>query len=53
MSGSGSAVFARIGTVDTPMATSWLDTLPAELPTGWVGRMCRSLDCHPLVDWSG
>jgi 4-diphosphocytidyl-2-C-methyl-D-erythritol kinase len=53
MSGSGSAVFARVvenlGTDDSPLAT-W----PAEeIPPGWVGRMCRSLDHHPLVDWAG
>lgn len=47
MSGSGSAVFARAGAVASPMATSWPD-----LPAGWVGRMCRSLDQHPLVDWA-
>ena len=48
MTGSGSAVFARTGAVASPMATSWPD-----LPAGWVGRMCRSLDQHPLVDWAG
>ncbi|MCW5611396.1 MAG: 4-(cytidine 5'-diphospho)-2-C-methyl-D-erythritol kinase [Rubrivivax sp.] len=48
MTGSGSAVFSRVGMEASPMAT-----FPAEeLPTGWVGRMCRSLDRHPLVDWS-
>lgn len=48
MTGSGSAVFARNGTGDQPLAT-W----PTEdLPIGWVGRMCRSLDQHPLVDWA-
>ena len=52
MTGSGSAVFARVetnkGTANPPLAT-----LPAgELPPGWVGRMCRSLDAHPLVDWA-
>ncbi len=47
MTGSGSAVFARAGTGDQPVAT-----LPAEeLPSGWVGRMCRSLDRHPLAGW--
>ena len=48
MTGSGSAVFARNGMADAPVAT-W----PAEdlLPPGWVGRMCRSLDRHPLADW--
>ena len=50
MSGSGSAVFARNGMDDQPLVT-W----PAEdkLPPGWVGRMCRSLTQHPLLDWAG
>jgi 4-diphosphocytidyl-2-C-methyl-D-erythritol kinase len=49
MTGSGSAVFARNGSGDQPLVT-W----PAEaLPPGWVGRMCRSLDQHPLLDWTG
>jgi len=49
MTGSGSAVFARNGMHDQPLVT-W----PAEsLPPGWVGRMCRSLDQHPLRDWTG
>jgi 4-diphosphocytidyl-2-C-methyl-D-erythritol kinase len=49
MTGSGSAVFARSGTGDAPLAT-W----PSEeaLPAGWVGRMCRSLDRHPLESWA-
>lgn len=49
MSGSGSAVFARAGTGGQPMAT-WSEN---ELPLRWVGRMCRSLDHHPLVEWAG
>ena len=49
MTGSGSAVFARAGTGDQPVAT-----FPADaLAPGWVGRMCRSLDQHPLADWPG
>lgn len=52
MTGSGSAVFARVeddsGTAGRPLATE----LP-ELPEGWVGRMCRGLECHPLVGWAG
>ena len=49
MTGSGSAVFARNGMLDQPLVT-W----PAEtLPPGWVGRMCRSLDQHPLWGWAG
>ena len=47
MTGSGSAVFARAGTGDSPVAT-----LPVhELAPGWVGRMCRSLPHHPLREW--
>ncbi|GAB4398753.1 MAG: 4-(cytidine 5'-diphospho)-2-C-methyl-D-erythritol kinase [Rhodoferax sp.] len=41
MTGSGSAVFApsvqKIGFSD--------------LPAGWSGRFCSSLEAHPLVDW--
>jgi len=48
MSGSGSAVFARAGTGDQPMAT-WS---AQELPPRWVGRMCRSLAVHPLQGWA-
>jgi 4-diphosphocytidyl-2-C-methyl-D-erythritol kinase len=47
MTGSGSAVFARAGTGERPVAT-----LPVELPPGWVGRMCRSLEAHPLAGWA-
>ncbi len=45
MTGSGSAVFARAGTGDQPVATF------PDLPPGWVGRMCRSLAHHPLLGW--
>jgi 4-diphosphocytidyl-2-C-methyl-D-erythritol kinase len=49
MTGSGSAVFARAGTGDQPLAA-----FPTEaLPKGWVGRMCRSMARHPLADWAG
>jgi 4-diphosphocytidyl-2-C-methyl-D-erythritol kinase len=48
MTGSGSAVFARAGTGERPVAT-----LPVELPPGWVARMCRSLEAHPLAGWAG
>ena len=44
MTGSGSAVFA---TVDNAA-----QTLPA-LEAGWVGRICRSLEQHPLSGWAG
>ncbi len=51
MTGSGSAVFARTefaGKANLPLATKALD----ELPAAWVGRLCRSLDEHPLVGWA-
>jgi 4-diphosphocytidyl-2-C-methyl-D-erythritol kinase len=48
MTGSGSAVFAWAGTGVEPVATWPVD----ELPPGWVGRMCRSLDSHPLRGWA-
>ena len=46
MSGSGSAVFARAGTREQPVAR-----IPQNLPPGWVARMCRSLQQHPLAGW--
>ena len=71
MSGSGSAVFARIdrilGTGDQPPAPGGgaatlqrLSQSPSQNPSqalqqlqqGWVGRMCCSLDRHPLVGWA-
>jgi len=48
MTGSGSAVFARVGIEDQSLA-SW----PAQpLPGSWIARMCRSLDHHPLLGWA-
>ena len=47
MTGSGSAVFARAGADVEPMAA-----MPASLPARWVGRMCRSLEHHPLRGWA-
>lgn len=43
MTGSGSAVFAGAGTGVEPVTV-----LPVDLPPGWAGRMCRSLEQHPL-----
>lgn len=48
MTGSGSAVFARVGTGVPPEAT-WLEAMPS----GWVGRLCRGLPQHPLWGWTG
>ena len=47
MTGSGSAVFARAGAGVEPVAS-----MPANLAPGWISRMCRSLDPHPLVGWA-
>jgi 4-diphosphocytidyl-2-C-methyl-D-erythritol kinase len=51
MTGSGSAVFARIEMLDglsgPPMAAMLED-----IPSGWVGRICRSLERHPLAGWA-
>ena len=47
MTGSGSAVFARAGTQAQPSAF-----MPAHVAPGWVGRMCRSLEIHPLCGWA-
>ena len=47
MTGSGSAVFASAGTDEEPA-----EVFPADLPTGWTGKMCRSLAAHPLRGWA-
>ena len=47
MTGSGSAVFAFAGVGERPAAE-----LPQGLEAGWTGRMCRSLDEHPLYGWA-
>lgn len=58
MTGSGSAAFAGIGNEQGTGAPS-LATMPdgsnpfADLPEGWVGRLCRSLERHPLEDLDG
>jgi 4-diphosphocytidyl-2-C-methyl-D-erythritol kinase len=56
MTGSGSAVFARIdsdGKLDTERSES-AETLTSMSgwQAEWVGRVCRSLDQHPLAGWS-
>ena len=46
MSGSGSAVFARLGLGD---ASGSLAAIHEQ--SGWISRICRSLQRHPLYDW--
>jgi 4-diphosphocytidyl-2-C-methyl-D-erythritol kinase len=45
MTGSGSAVFARVDAKDA----SWPE---GDLPGGWTSRMCHSLAHHPLRAWA-
>lgn len=52
MTGSGSAVFARVEEVSGEVAALTATCL-AELPPGWVGRACRSMVQHPLKGWAG
>ncbi len=52
MTGSGSAVFARLKEMEKGTAAVPAATLPVDLPPGWVGRMCRSLEHHPLRGWA-
>ena len=63
MTGSGSAVFARVSekipagasarkSVNSGADERPIALMPADLPAGWVGRMCRSLKQHPLVGWT-
>ena len=48
MTGSGSAVFARVG-MEEPSLAAW----PVQpLPGPWIVRLCRSLDHHPLLGWA-
>lgn len=51
MTGSGSAVFSRIP-VDVGEKDGMAEALTKDLPSGWVGRICRSLDVHPLRGWA-
>jgi 4-diphosphocytidyl-2-C-methyl-D-erythritol kinase len=48
MTGSGSAVFARVDTEEPPLAAR----PSASLPGDWLARMCGSLDQHPLLGWA-
>jgi len=58
MTGSGAAVFSRLagdgkdGKDDQSLATL-LKRLSKEGPSGWTGRICRSLAQHPLAGWAG
>lgn len=49
MTGSGSAVFSTVKTTGTNDGSA--ATLP-EFPAKWIGRMCQSLEHHPLCGWA-
>ncbi len=56
MSGSGSAVFARIDRNSSELqgagGQSSVTDLAGNLPPGWVGRLCFGLARHPLSGWA-
>lgn len=53
MTGSGSAVFVGEQAEDAHfLATTGSEAVFASLPAGWVGRICRSLEAHPLRNWA-
>jgi 4-diphosphocytidyl-2-C-methyl-D-erythritol kinase len=52
MTGSGSAVFSKVGSVDATLAT-WPSGTSQQVPDGWVAKLCRSLPEHPLRAWAG
>jgi 4-diphosphocytidyl-2-C-methyl-D-erythritol kinase len=52
MTGSGSAVFARVPEADVGGKDGIAGAFLKDLPSGWLGRMCRSLDVHPLCGWA-
>lgn len=55
MTGSGSAVFARVDAAaaqEDGRSLQSMATMLAELPPAWIGRMCRSLNRHPLQGWA-
>jgi 4-diphosphocytidyl-2-C-methyl-D-erythritol kinase len=54
MTGSGAAVFARLaGEGKDGKDDQSLATLLKARPSGWTGRICRSLAQHPLAGWAG
>jgi 4-diphosphocytidyl-2-C-methyl-D-erythritol kinase len=51
MTGSGSAVFSRVG-ADEPSQATDVAAGFENLPPHWVARMCCSLAIHPLAGWA-
>ncbi|MFT7723041.1 MAG: 4-(cytidine 5'-diphospho)-2-C-methyl-D-erythritol kinase [Roseateles sp.] len=53
MTGSGAAVFSVLGAGKDGEDDQSLATLLKARPSGWTGRICRSLAQHPLAGWAG
>lgn len=53
MTGSGAAVFSRLGDGEDGKDDQSLATLLQAKPAQWTGRICRSLAQHPLAGWAG
>jgi 4-diphosphocytidyl-2-C-methyl-D-erythritol kinase len=54
MTGSGAAVFSVLaGDGKDGKDDQSLATLLKAQPSGWTGRICRSLSSHPLAGWAG
>jgi len=51
MTGSGSAVFARLP-AEVEGKDGIAEAFMKDLPSGWLGRICRSLVVHPLRGWA-
>jgi len=51
MTGSGSAVFARVDGKES-MSSQLTATLLEGIPSGCAGKICRSLEVHPLRGWA-
>ena len=53
MSGSGSAVFARVNKIQALVqGTVTAAGMLADVPSGCTGRLCQGLAHHPLVGWA-
>lgn len=56
MTGSGSAVFSRVSTPEAEqekeLSNEKFSAVLQGLPADWSGRICRSLNCHPLKGWA-
>ena len=57
MTGSGSAVFAVVNggnadKRDKGILSQAMATMLRDVPEGWLGEICRSLNRHPLADWA-